>query len=226
MRSLLRKIRDRLFAGLARKSDLDSLYAQISGLLQIQSAMDGKPTLRQLRGWAISPDAMAWILADLQTREAPAVIEFGSGQSTVILAGALKHRGGRLVSVEHDLDHCLAIRNELALFDLADRVEFVHAPLHQDDGHPAIFSYDRSALPEIAIDVALVDGPPYTNGPLTRLPPLRWSASHLRPNGAIFLDDADRESEQSCLTLFMTERPNLRLTRRVAEKGLAELRRD
>jgi hypothetical protein len=118
----------------------------------------------------------------------------------------------------------LATRRQLTLFNLADRVEFVHAPLHHDEDSSAILSYERTSLPEVMVDVALVDGPPHTNGPLTRLPPLRWSVSHLQLNGAIFLDDADRISERSCLKLLMIEHPSLRLTRRAAEKGFVELR--
>ena len=91
---MLRKLRARLLEGLARKSDLDMLYAHINGLLQIQNAMDGKPVLRPMRLWAMSPDAMTWILAELQEHPKPTVIEFGSGQSTVIFAAAVKHRKG------------------------------------------------------------------------------------------------------------------------------------
>ena len=84
MKALLHKIRYRLqhilFGRLVRQSDLDTLYAQFSALLQIQNAMEGKPVLRPMRGWALSPDAMMWILADLQEHPSPTVIEFGSGQ--------------------------------------------------------------------------------------------------------------------------------------------------
>jgi predicted O-methyltransferase YrrM len=224
MKQLLHKFRNRMFAGLARQSDLDALYSQISGLLQIQNAMAGKPVLRPMRGWAISPDAMNWILADLQERAAPIVIEFGSGQSTVIFAAALKHRNGKLFSVEHDPEYCAVIQRQVTACGLLEQVEFVHTPLRETSFEAQICSYNTSALPDISADIVLVDGPPDTYGALTRLTPLRWAAQHLKPGGAIFLDDSAREFEQACLKQLVSEYPKLRLIPRNAEKGLTELR--
>ncbi|HEY0894879.1 MAG TPA: hypothetical protein VGE32_17580, partial [Cellvibrio sp.] len=73
MTKILLKIRSRLFAGLATQDDLDRLYSQIAGLAQIQNAMCGNPVLRPMRGWAISPDAIAWVLINLQGRVEPTV---------------------------------------------------------------------------------------------------------------------------------------------------------
>lgn len=233
MKSILRKIRGRLFAGLAQKQDIDllsdrlydGLYDQLNGLLQIQNAMKGLPVLRPMRGWAISPDAMAWVLADLQERESPTVIEFGSGQSTVILAAALKHSGGRLLSVEHDPEYSKVIQRQVAASGLSDWVDFVSSSLLESKEDAPIISYDTSQLPDIGIDVALIDGPPISIcGADTRYVPLHWSASHLNQGGAIFLDDSNRTSEQNCLAKLAEKYPALTRHERRAEKGLVELR--
>jgi predicted O-methyltransferase YrrM len=227
MKNILRKVRDRMLAGVARQEDLDRLYDQVSGLVQIQNAMEGKPVLRPLRGWALSPDALVWILADLEERHAPEVIEFGSGQSTVILASYLKNREGRcLVSVEHDAAYLAGVQRQVAAWGLSEQVRFFHAPLKDTDDAIPSRSYDLAVLPDLAVDLAVVDGPPLANGNLTRLTPLRWAARHLKPGGAIFLDDSSREAEQACLQQLMIEHPSLRTTRRRAEKGLVELRID
>ena len=222
-KSTIKRLRDRFLNDFARKEDLNRIYDQIAGLVQIKNAMEGRPVLRPMRGWAISPDAMNWILADLQERNAPTVIEFGSGQSTIIFAAALKRNNGRLYSVEHDPVYCEAIRTQLNSCGLGTSVEFIHAPLFDGDGPPPIRSYDMSKVPEIPVDVALIDGPPYFNGPLTRLTPLRWAARHINPGGTIFLDDSDRQSEQSCLNYITTEHPNLQRVDLRAEKGLTAL---
>jgi precorrin-6B methylase 2 len=224
MKSLLGKIRNRLFAGLAKKQDIDTLYGQLNGLIQIQNAIQGKPVLRPLRGWAISPDALSWVLADLQERKQPTVIEFGSGQSTVILAAVLKHRGGRLVSVEHDPVYSSVIQRQVAACGLSDYVETIHAPL-VEVGDSSTKSYDTSKISNIEVDIALIDGPPIIlGGAHTRLAPLRWSAAHLVPNGAIFLDDSNRASEQGCIESLIREYPKLTVLPRAAEKGLVEIR--
>jgi predicted O-methyltransferase YrrM len=225
MRQLLRKIKWRVFDGLARSSELHSLYDQISGLIQIQRAMQGQPVHRPLRGWAVSPDAMAWILADLQERQAPVAIEFGSGQSTVIFAAALRHREGRLISVEHNLEHSAAIQRQVQSCGLSKYVQFVHAPLTEMKDAPSGRTYDLTGVPETLVDVAFVDGPPHMNGVYTRLTPLRWAACHLKPGAVIFLDDSLRPFEQACIEQLIREHPNLRTTRRAAEKGLTELRK-
>lgn len=58
--------------------------------------MIGIPVLSPLRGWGISPDALALVLADIQRRTRPVVVEFGSGQPTIALAAMLEKR--RLVA--------------------------------------------------------------------------------------------------------------------------------
>jgi predicted O-methyltransferase YrrM len=227
MKNILNKLHRRVFAGLARKDDLDALYAQIAGLQQIQNAMDARPILRPMRGWAISPDAMALVLADLQDCVAPTVIEFGSGQSTVILASALKRRGGCLISVEHDADYSAGIQRQLEACGLADVVNTRHLPLVpiQDQQAKGARSYDLQSLPPHQIDVALIDGPPgIFCGPETRLVPLRWCVRNLAPNGSIFLDDSNRPAEQKCLSDLKRDFPDIAVTQLDCEKGLTRIR--
>jgi predicted O-methyltransferase YrrM len=224
MVKLFNKIRNRFFAGIARQQDVDRLYDQINGLLQIQNAMEGKNILRPLRGWAISPDAMSLILADLQSRESPSVVEFGSGQSTIIFAAALRHRNGRLISVEHDSEYAVSIKQQLAVCGLSERVRFLHAPLKDMMGQMNCRSYDLNQMDDAAADVVLVDGPPWHNGLLTRLVPLRWAVKHSKPGCAVFLDDSAREPEKACVAKLIDEFPNLRVIPHNTEKGLMELR--
>ena len=95
-----------------------------------------------------------------------------------------------------------------------------------EGGDGSTLSYSVDKIPNIAIDVALVDGPPSANGLLTRLTPLRWSATKIKPNGTIFLDDSAREGEQACLEILKTEFRWLRIEELAGEKGLAKLTRE
>jgi len=226
LRSIICYLRKLAFKGLAQQSDLDVLYSQVSGLIQIQNAMLGLPVLRPLRGWAISPDAMEWILADLQGRDGATVVEFGAGQSTIILATALKHRDGRLITIEHDEAYAGSVWRQLRACRLEHYVEMHQVPLIEYQGEVMCVSYDLGVLAEKVADVVLVDGPPSANGLLTRLPPLRWAVSHLKPGGCIFLDDARREGEQACVRRLLREFPTLHLISRCAEKGLVEFRHE
>src|SRR4051812_31376407 len=103
---LFDRVRERFLVGVATEEQVDRiyerLYDQIAGMMQIQAALAGGPVLKPLRLWALSPDAMALLLADLQERVNPHVAEFGCGQSTVIFASWMTRHGGRITSYEHD----------------------------------------------------------------------------------------------------------------------------
>src|SRR5688572_3438506 len=118
--------RERFLLGVARteyvERRLDNLYAQLAGLAHIQIAMSRGLALKPLRGWAISPDAMALILAEAQAHVTPQMVEFGCGQSTVLLAAWAKHYGGRLTTFEHDPAYAESIRRQLQGSDLTSYV--------------------------------------------------------------------------------------------------------
>ena len=176
-----------------------------------------------MRGWAISPDALAWVMASVQEHDKPIVVEFGSGQSTIALAAALKHQGGSLISVEHDSDYLAVIQKQIAGCGLSGVVQFVAAPLIK--GADDILSYDVALIPDRDVSIVLIDGPPITiAGPRTRLVPLRWALTRLVRGGSVFLDDSNRPSEQACLRDLKFEFPRLEILERPAEKGLVELR--
>lgn len=185
--------------------------------------------LKPMRGWAMSPDAMAWILADLQERESPTVIEFGSGQSTIILASALRNKkGGRLISVEHDPEYSKAVMRQLHSLGLEDWVEFRILPLADITSGKGIEirqTYRMEDLPAVAVDVALIDGPPARNGELTRLPPLEWCLENLKPGGVIYLDDSARPQERKALAIIAKQDPGLKIRDLPAEKGLSIIQR-
>ncbi len=225
------RVRERFLLGVARDEQIDrlhdNLYDQIAGMMQIQSALNGGIVLKPLRRWALSPDAMAVILADLQERTRPHVVEFGCGQSTVVFAAWVKHRGGRVTSYEHDPAYADVIRKQLDACGLSGHVELRIVPLVDQPpagGLPPSKSY---ALPDDrdGIDVALVDGPPYWAGEAGRYYPLKWSAEPLNPGGHAYLDDAARGPEQRIVAAIKTTTAGLVAAELQAEKGLVKLAR-
>ena len=223
------RVRERFLIGVAREEQVnrlyDGLYDQIAGLMQIQSALTGGPVLKSLRHWAISPDAIAVILTDLQERSNPSIVEFGCGQSTVIFASWIKQRGGRLTTYEHDPQYADVIRKQLDACGLAAHVDLRVVPLinpPQVAGLPASQSYD---LPEDreAYDIALIDGPPYWTGEAGRYYPLKWAVDRLAPGGAAYLDDAARIPEQRIVTVLKAGTPGVVVEEMRAEKGLTKL---
>jgi len=229
VRTMLDRILRRFFVGLARKEDLDGLYDQVAGLMQIQMAIAGGPVLRPLRSWAISPDTMALILADLQEREAPTIVEFGSGQSTVIFAFWLKSRGaGRLISFEHDPTYAAGIRRQFEVCGVGERVDIQLLPLVDREAHGSLQTcqtYELPSITDLVVDLALVDGPPFWCGAAARYHPLQWVVERLSRTGAAYLDDTVRPAEQLVLIELLARLPDVSVEHLRAEKGLARCTR-
>jgi predicted O-methyltransferase YrrM len=198
-------VRRRMQAGLATRADLDRLYERVAAAVQIQGSLQGLPVVRPMPGWALSSDAIVQVLCDLQERPDPSLVEFGSGQSTVIFAAWFRARElGRFVSFEHDPAHAEAIRRQLDAAKLASHVELRVVALADRaavDGLPPSKSY---ALPDTfpGFDVALVDGPSYFFGESTRYHPLKWSLDRLNPGGSVYLDDTIRPQEKRILEVL------------------------
>lgn len=223
------RVRERFLVGVATEEKLqqvyDNLYDEIAGMMQIQSALSGGPVLKPLRHWALSPDAMAVMLADLQERSAPSIVEFGCGQSTVIFASWIKHRGGRLTTYEHDPQYADVIRKQIDACGLSAQVDLRVVGLVDKaavGALPASKSYDLPAERD-SFDLALIDGPPYWTGESGRYHPLQWSLDRLNPGGAAYLDDAARPPEQRIVAHLQGTTPGLVATEMRAEKGLVKL---
>ena len=159
--------------------------------------------------WAMRPAAIALLLDEMR-RGRRAVVELGSGASTVIFARAARELGGRVVSVEHDPEWASGVRDLLSREGLGAVAEVVDAPLvpfeWPDDFDAGEFSpprswYDagavRAACPE-RIELLVVDGPPGAESPdaLVRAPAVPELRDLLAEDWAMVLDDISRPAEQ------------------------------
>lgn len=226
LRWLMAQIRRRLNAGLATPADLDRLYERVAAAIQIQGALQGQPVVRPMPGWALSTDAIVWILSDLQERVSPSLVEFGCGNSTVIFAAWLRGRGdGRFVSFEHDPDHAAAVRRQLAACKLDAYVDLQVVPMEDRAAEAGLAACKSYALPrtEARFDVALVDGPSYFFGDATRYHPLCWAVDHLNAGGAAYLDDTVRVAERQIVESLTTQRAGVDVRDIPTANGLARL---
>lgn len=220
IKKTIKRLVAKLFCEMAKKEDIEKLYKQIEALIQIQNGMQGKTITAPLRGWAISPDAIRWVLLELKGMKSPTVIEFGCGQSTVMIGKFLKNHGGKLLSVEHDNLYLQKIQEQIANNQLQEQVQLVLAQPKLVGG---VTSYDLSAVPNIGIDLGLVDGPPFHFGEYARQIPLKWAVEHLNPGGAIYLDDANRPAERKILRFIQSTYLNTEMQSFDAEKGLTKI---
>ena len=154
--------------------------------------------------WALTPAGLARVLGEVE-RGRSAIVECGSGASTITLAGALARRGGNghLHSLEHDRDWhartCAALERE----GLSEFASMILAPLRPHPLAGPAGWYDTATLDRLpeAIDLLLVDGPPGSLEPdgETRYPALPLLAPLLAPGAIVVLDDIHRPGERAVL---------------------------
>ena len=171
--------------------------------------------LPNLGSWKADTGLLTLIVDHIEAHRPRTVVEFGSGATSLIIARALQlHGGGRLHSYDQHAPFVAATADWLAGHGLD--ADMRHAPLEKAaPGWPGLW-YDAPALPP-AIDLLVIDGPPWTIHPLTR-----GSAESLFPRlatgGTVLLDDAARPGERIVARRWRRRWPDFdfRLTRLAA----------
>lgn len=160
-----------------------------------------------------------------------AIVELGSGSSTMLIARVLKSIGIKEVfhvSVDHEARYLEQSKRFCQLADVDDRVHFLHAPLGPVDCQDDLwYTGLTEALADRKIEFVFVDGPPAHVPGLERsrygaLPLLQ---PYLAEHCTIILDDANRTGEQEIIDRWMAEFPGFSLSRIERGKGVAVLSR-
>jgi predicted O-methyltransferase YrrM len=157
----------------------------------------------------------AWSLADAPLRlvltaidsGARAVIECGSGRSTVVIARRLAELGeGSVHSLEHDPAWAERTSAQLRAESL-ECATVIAAPLepHALAGEGGGW-YSRAELAKLPeeFDLLLVDGPPAGEPQLrrSRHPALAELSGRLRPGALVVIDDASRAGESQAIEIW------------------------
>ena len=154
----------------------------------------------ELGGWAadaVLVQHAARLVANVRPR---LVLECGSGSSTIAIARCLKALGGRLISLEHNLEFARSTSETLRVLELNDVARVVTAPLTTRELGGAVLSWygpEYEVFLERPIDVLIVDGPPKASGPRARYPAVPVLKSRLAPECWILIDDGNRPDERA-----------------------------
>jgi predicted O-methyltransferase YrrM len=178
--------------------------------------------------WAASEDLLLWLAGYVLEHRPSVVVDLGSGQSSVWMAGAMRTAGyeGRVIGVDHDGFYAQATR-ELARRQGVDPwLTVVHAPLREQTvAGRDVRWYDIDALGDVAgIDLLCIDGPPGQGAAEARWPALPALHDRLSPRSTIVLDDMIRHDEQEILDDWMLTYTGFDVERLDFEKGAAILR--
>lgn len=197
-----------------------NLYHQILAAHDIESLAGGGLT-RNLRGWAISPDAMMVIVNFVLKYKPEIILELGGGYSTVILDRVIKRYKlpTIIISVDHKNEY---IEQTAGLVGATNNVEYVLAELVEDDGYAW---YNTKPILKVLgkrkANLMIVDGPPESTNKYARLPALARMRGGLSKDYAIILDDAGRGDERHAVDTWLSADKRLNHTYIETEKGLS-----
>jgi len=228
--SALRNLGAELKRGQSRAiKDRDRVVGQVHGIVALYSILRPERPFSDFGSWAISADlARRYVARVLQDRPS-AVIEVGSGLSTVLCAKALELLGGdgHVFALEHESHWAAITERNLSEQGLTHRATVIRAPLADVKLDSQVWKwYDLEdvELPD-GVAILLVDGPPQSTGTLARYPALPILLDRLTADAVIFLDDGIRPDEAAVLDRWLNEIPGLTVLRHKDKKETFEIYR-
>jgi hypothetical protein len=158
----------------------------------------------ELGTWALGPRSIDTLVSTVRQVRPDAVLEFGSGSSTVALAWAVRDvwgadRGARLLSIEQDAGQVERTRGLLERAGLAREAVVVHAPLadQEVEGTPTTcYGMPDAATAELGgreVGLVVIDGP--AGPPGIRFGTLPLARRYIGAKATFVLDDALRDGE-------------------------------
>jgi len=222
------RIRESLFRVEDRLSPLEQTFRQIETLQALYVDLHLDRSLPPTRGWAASPDFLAVLARHVLATRPSVIVECGSGVSTIVLARCCElNKAGHVYSLEHHAGYGETTRAELTRHELSHRADVLDAPLVPHEFAGARWSwYALSGLPDLELDMLVVDGPTGHTGTLARYPAGPVLLPHLRVGGVAFLDDGHEEHVKQAAARWCREIPGLSTQRVDCEKGCLIVRRE
>lgn len=237
----------RAFLHTSLKTEVANAAKQIQAAVGLQGYFATGDVLNintERHSWPISPDFALYLIELLETNDYDLLIEFGSGNSTVIMAKAIAkmavRRQGKLpidlVSFDHLEQYYAQTLSQLKQAGMVEVVQLHLAPLkdyvavngdtysyYDCDETLARLAQHHPAAAGLRL-LVIVDGPPAATGRHARYPAGPLVLSHFKGAEIDFLlDDYIRDDEKQVVKLWEDEfaAANLRYTtaERKLEKG-------
>lgn len=207
----------------------NNLFAQIEALLALYAEIKPVYGLPSTRNWAASPDFLRLLVRLVNENTPKTIMECSSGVSTLVLSYLIKKLGqGKVISLEHDPVYAEKTRFLIRQHQLEDYCEIINAPLNNLTlpGWTGQW-YDVACISkDLAIDLLVVDGPPWFSAELARYPAFPVLRNQLTDNALIALDDADRDAEKTIVEKWLSLSSKLqKVDVESCEKGCAILKK-
>ncbi len=199
----------------------------MSSYLSLEKKLGFDKALPVTEHWSAAPDFLA-LISDYCLQNKPQVIvECSSGTSSLVLSQCCKlNNSGRVFSLENGEEYAVKTAQQLTDFSLTKYCEVIHAPLQDTPVADETFQwYALNALPQIKIDLLVIDGPPGFLQKHSRYPALPMLADRLAERCTVFLDDAARDDEQELVQCWLATYPDFQAEYIDNERGCFILKR-
>jgi predicted O-methyltransferase YrrM len=201
---------------------------QTQSLFHLFSRIQPRRPLPPMRDMAISPDFASTLVTLVLEQKPKAILELGSGTSTLLCGYCLEQIGaGQVISIDHHGEYAEQTRQTIRDHGLERHVTVLHAGLNDLTLGAGTWQwYDTGFLANLpSVDLLIVDGPPMWLQKESRYPALPVIADYLSPDATILIDDADRPDEKNIVTKWLQEFPGFQYSRLRHEKGTVVLHR-
>lgn len=200
------------FEDFAKESQRRDRIAQ--ALPMLYREIEPRLPLPPVEGWALDPRTLVLVIRTMRAHGPEAVVEFGSGISTLVIGQVAHEIGARLYSFEHDAEWFRCVHAWIGQWGLDGTAVVHHAPLQYDVADGRTW-YDRSvvsdALPSAGIGLVFVDGPPSRAARYVRAGALPAVLERITEDVTIVMDDCERPEEREILRDWCAACPRLRL---------------
>jgi hypothetical protein len=218
--NLLQEVQEKLI--IQQKKLSENALLQIESFLRLQNYVADDIVLPDMHGWRISPDLGMQIVQMIETGNYDAVVEFGSGTSTLLMALALKKQAKKRIAMpvkfiafEHLTPFFEETKKLLSVSGLNANVTLIHAKLVSIKGlNQTNFDYydclealsqfkKELKIPNPKV-IVIVDGPPGRVGPHARYPAMQFIEQAFEGLAHVdyIMDDYMRKEEREIVSMW------------------------
>jgi predicted O-methyltransferase YrrM len=218
--NLLQEMQKKLIT--QQKKLSNNAVLQIESYMRLQNYVADDIVLPDMHGWPISPDLGMQLVQLIETGNYDAVVEFGSGVSTLLMALALKKQAkksiampAKLIAFEHLAAYFEQTKKLLSASGLNANVTLIHAKLISIKGlNQTNFDYYDclEALKQFKKELKIpnpkimvfVDGPPGATGPHARYPAMQSIEQVFEGSAYVdyLMDDYMRKEECEIVSMW------------------------
>lgn len=175
--------------------------------------------------WSAAADFLQLIVDHSLNTKPTTILECSSGLTSLMLARCCQiNQQGQVYSLENGEEYALKTQANIDHHQLTQYATIIHAPLEPYLIRGVDYSwYCINELPQHAIEMLVIDGPPGFIQRHSRYPALPLLFDKLADHCTVFLDDAARKEEQELVAMWLQEYPDTRHEYIETERGCSIL---